>query len=514
MSIFTKLTLLVLMIGIVFKLTLTSNGNFLFNMDNARDMVDVREMVVLGKPRLIGPTSAIEGLFTGPAWYYLLAIPFFLSGGDPYAPIILQITLWVIGGFFLLKIVSLWNKLLILPIGFLWIASYYVNLATSYAFNPNPVTLLTPLFIFFLYKFFETKKFIYSAVVFFLGGLFFNFEMNFGFFIPPIIFFSVLFLDRKLLKVKTIWLGSTFFILSLLPQLIFEIRHNFFMSSSVINFLKNSQTGPFDIFARLQSLVGSFFGVFLATLMNHRTLSLILILLFIPIITKIIKQKSFDKIALISFLYIFIPFLGYLFLPVTINTWHLGGPATASIILIGFLLKKLWEYNLIGKAITLVLYIIIFWYSVFSIGKFFFYDRFIVNADPSLYKSQISVIDYIYKQANGENFKVYVYMPSIIDYPYQYLFWWYGNKKYGYIPYEYAYAPNKPEYVSNKQSFSLSKDKSLGSKDNYKGLVFLIKEPNRGANFKSGWEADYRFMQLISSEKLGNIDVEVRREIP
>ncbi len=500
-----KLILIILFIGVLFKLALTGSGSFLFNMDNARDLVDVREMVVLQKLRLIGPTSAIEGLFNGPAWYYLLAVPIILSNGDPYSTIVLQIVLWAVGGFFLLKIVSKWNKLLILSIGFLWVASDYINLATSYAFNPNPLTLLSPLFIYLLYKYLETSKLFFISSAFFLGGLFFNFEMNFGIFIPAIIFTTIFILNKQLLKTKSFWIGSLFFIACLLPQLMFELRHNFFMANSVINFLRNSETPFFNIFIRFQSLTDSFFSVFSATLMNHRTLSFLILLLFIPILTNLIKQKQMDKIALISLIYIFLPFFLYLFLPVTVNAWHLGGPASAAIILIGFLFKKLWEYNLVGKAISLTLSIMIFWYAIFGIGKFIFQDRFTANLDPSLYKNEIAAIDYVYKYAKGENFKVFVFMPSIIDYPYQYLFWWYGKKEYGYIPYEYAYAPNKPQYISNKDKFE-------GSKENYKGLVFLIKEPNRGFNYKSGWEADYRFMELIAQNKVGNLEIEVRKE--
>ena len=70
---------------------------------------------------------------------------------------------------------------------------------------------------------------------------------------------------------------------------------------------------------------------------------------------------------------------------------------------------------------------------------------------------------------------------------------------------EYAYAPGKPAYISNKDKFE-------GSKDKYNGLVFLIKEPNRGYNWRSGWEASYKSMELLSSEKLGSIEIEIRRE--
>src|SRR3989344_9028795 len=80
------LIIALLIFGIFYKLHWTSGGNFIFNMDNARDMVDVREMVVLDKLRLIGPTSGVEGFFNGPGWYYLLAIPFIFSKSKPIWP--------------------------------------------------------------------------------------------------------------------------------------------------------------------------------------------------------------------------------------------------------------------------------------------------------------------------------------------------------------------------------------------------------------------------------------------
>ena len=60
----------------------------------------------------------------------------------------MEIGLWVVGGFFLLKLVAKWNWWLIFPVGALLVAADYIVLTNLYAFNPNPVTLLTPLFIF------------------------------------------------------------------------------------------------------------------------------------------------------------------------------------------------------------------------------------------------------------------------------------------------------------------------------------------------------------------------------
>jgi len=491
----TKIILLILLVGILYRLALTADGNFLFNMDNARDMVDVREMVVLHKLRLIGPTSAIEGLFNGPFWYYLLAVPFILSGGNPYASIIMEIALWAIGGFFLLKLVARWSKWLILPTGALWVSSNYIVLTNLYAFNPNPVTLLSPLFIYLLVEYLQKGKASYIILTFLLAGLFFNFEMNFGIFTPLIILLSLILTgNSKFFKRKSFWIGASVFVLTLMPQVIFDLKHKFIMSQAILRHLSENGGGALNIVKRIHSISESFLNTFSATLMNHKSLALIILILAIPALLK----KGKDIVVSVSMIFIAVPFLGYLILPVTVNPWHLGGEMAASLILIGFLLKKL-------KFISLILSFLIIWFSLSNIINFFANDFGKTNLDPSLYKNEIAAIDYVYTKAQGQNFKVYTFMPSVYDYPYQYLFWWYGQKKYGYTPLEYAYAPNKPPYIP-------SQDKFQGIKKNLSGLVFLIKEPNRGYNWKSGWEADYRFMELLSSEKLGVIDIEIRRE--
>lgn len=504
----TKQIIIILIIGIIYRLFLTGDGNFLFNMDNARDMVDVREMVVLHKLRLSGPTSAIEGLFNGPGWYYLLAIPFILSGGDPYGSIVMEIVLWAIGGFFLLKLVQRWGNWLVFPVGALWVAADYIVLTNRYAFNPNPVTLLTPLFIYLLVKFIENGKAAFVISVWFLAGLFFNFEMNFGVFTPFIILISIFAAKKfKLAKSKYFWVGVLTFILTLIPQLLFDLKHQFIMSKSVTNFLSQSH-GGFNLLNRIIGISQSFYNTFVPTLANHKNLAMIILLFAIPVAIRLFKLKDKkDLAAAVALIYVAIPFLGYLILPVAVNPWHLGGPMAASIILIAFVLKELLDFGPLGKIVSVSIAFLIILSGAANLLKFFTTDLGKSNLDPSLYKNEISAIDYVYKKANGQNFKVYTYLPSVYDYPYQYLIWWYGQKKYGYIPGEYVYSPNKPPYIP-------SQDKFQGRKDNFSGLVFLIKEPDRNYT-RSGWEGDFiKFnWETIGKQMVGPIEVEIRKEL-
>lgn len=498
-----KIISIILIIGVIYRLLLTHDGNFLFNMDNGRDFVDVREMVELRKLRLTGPTSAIEGLYNGPIWYYLLAVPYIISGGNPYSAILMEIVLWVIGGFFLLKLVKDFNKWLILPIGLIWVASDYIVLTNRYSFNPNPVTLLTPVFIYGLMQYLKGKKF-WIILTWFLAGAFFNFEMNFGIFIPVIIFIGLLFINKKLFKDKLFWIGFIVFILTLLPQLFFDLKHQFIMSKSVLRFLSEGKGGVFNPLGRFAIIGDKFFNTFEATLMNHKVLSKIIILLSLPIFIKYLTSGKKNIIVLISLTYVIIPFLGYLLIPVAVNPWHLGGAMAASLILIGFLFSGLWRINFLGKLFSVCLSIVLIFYALSNILDYFIKDRFQPNMDPSLYKNEIAAIDFVYKYAKGQNFKVYTYLPSVYDYPYQYLIWWYGRKNYGYVPGEYVYSPNKPIYIPGQEKFQ-------GTKSNFSNLVFLIKEPDRNYT-RAGWEGAFIKLESIEKKMVGSIEIEVRRE--
>src|SRR3989338_1797436 len=417
----TLLIVIILITGVLFRLALTANGNFLFHMDSARDMVDVREMVILKKIRLIGPTSAIDGLFSGPAWYYLLSVPFILSGGDPYAAILMQIILWAIGGFFLLKLVSSWGKWLIVPIGFIWIASNHIVLTSFYAFNPTPVMLLSPLFIYLLFKYLENGRAIYGIFTWFLAGLFFNFEMNFGVFTPIIIGSLVWTKNINLVKQKAFWMGFVLFILALMPQIIFDLKHQFIMSKAILRHLAENSNANINFPVRFQGTIESFYNTFLPTLFNSKLLTGIILVLFIPIIYRFFKNGTKEIAVLISIIFIFVPFLGYLILPVSINPWHLGGEMAVLLVLIAFLLKKLMDGGKLDKTVSLIISIMIIFFGLSNIVNFFINDFKKTNEDPSLYRNEIAAIDYVYQKAGDRNFKVYDYLPSIIDYPYQYL---------------------------------------------------------------------------------------------
>ncbi len=499
--------LLLLILGVVYRLIITANGNFLFNMDNARDMVDVREMVILKHLRLTGPNSAITGLYNGPGWYYILAVPFLLTVGNPYAEVLMMIFLWFIGGIFLILLVKRFDIWAQIFATLCWILSNYIVLTTLYAFNPNPLVFLTPVFIFCLEKYILTNSLVYSLLVFLIAGLLFNLEMNFGVFIPVIILSSILLSGRKnLIKKRQFILGVLVFMASLLPQFLFDLKHHFVMTNSVIQFLESSYGSgeSFNPLSRLLLNWDKLIGVLNATFFNLNNLTYGFITTVVVVfIYELKKRKKLEPVIIISFLYILLPFLGYVVLPVSVNPWHLGGVIVAMVIIVSYALSMLGKINLFTRLIMIVLLVGAFWGMRVNLNDFF-HDLGKHSTDPSVFANELAAVDYVYQYANGKNFRVYNYLPSVYDYPYQYIFWWRGLKKYGYTPKEYAYLPNKPAYISGKELLN------TGSNPGDSGLIFLIKEPNN-PKLKDLWENSFKHLELISATKVGPLEVEVRR---
>ena len=500
--------LIILLLGVVFRLILSSNGNFIFNMDNARDMVDVREMVTSGKLRLIGPTSAIAGFYNGPSWYFLLAIPFFISGGDPYASILMEIALWAIGGFFLLKLVSKWGSPAVVLVGSIWIASNFILLASQYAFNPNPIIFLTPVLIYLLDRFLQKEEVWISILLWLLAGMFLHFEMAAGIFMPLMIIAATFLLNRKLFKIRSFWIGVIFYVLTLLPQIFFDLKHNFIMTKSILTFLSEAEgkgqvINPLN---RFRLIATSFYDTILPTFMNFEVFAKGAILLFFVTWFLQLKKglKKIDRLFLLSSLLIIISFLGFVILPITVNRWHLDAVVVSSVLVAGFLLKTLLDSGRFGKVVGYLSLVSLILFSLHNI-KNYLNDLKLPNMDPANFQNEKASIDYVYGKAEGKNFKVYTYLPSVYDYPYQYLFWWRGLKKYGYVPEDYSYAPGKPQYISGKEKLL------PGFNPPSSGLVFLIKQPDQEGR-RHLWENTFKGMDLISQEKIGPNIIEIRKE--
>jgi hypothetical protein len=155
--------------------------------------------------------------------------------------------------------------------------------------------------------------------------------------------------------------------------------------------------------------------------------------------------------------------------------------------------------NKLVKAVSLLILVYVLFASVRVHSTFIDLPGKRISGDPSNFRNELTAINLIYEKAGGQAFKVYDYIPSVLDYPYQYLFWWYGAKNYGYHPQNITYLDNVPEYIANNDVFFTKR--LAESKD---PRIFLLIEPdNEMPERRAAWLGNFSKYCTISSQKFG-----------
>jgi len=265
-------------------------------------------------------------------------------------------------------------------------------------------------------------------------------------------------------------IGVCLFLITFLPQVAFDVRHDFLMSRSALSLISGSERGLFvdgEKTGYLSLIIGhvdSLYRNFRSSFINDGFAGYIPNLFIVAILASTLLAVKKNKIFLkkeSEFILFIVKLLSIIFLltfayPFPLRYWFLTGFQSFYLIIIGLLLSKIW-INRFGKFITIALFIILVFYSWQRIDALYFNPPNDGGAEKI--KGKISAIDYIYKDSNGKSFGLLVFTPAVYTYAYDYLVWWYGQKKYGYIPNE---------------------DK--------KGIVYLLIEPDRSKPWSyKGW---------------------------
>ena len=203
------------------------HGSFAFTYDVGRDLLAVRDLVYQHKITLIGPTSGQGGFFYGPWWYWVLAIPFFLSGGNPTLIsifIALTGTASVLLSYWWGKDILDKNSGLFLA-GLFAVVPFFIS-STTQIWNPNLLillTLITLVFLFHINKINSAKLVIFG----FLTTLLIELELVFGSVFMIGLLFSLLLWQRKTFFSRKIFLILAGGLVVEAPRVLIELRHNF-----------------------------------------------------------------------------------------------------------------------------------------------------------------------------------------------------------------------------------------------------------------------------------------------
>jgi len=456
-----------LLLSIPNRLIGTANGLFAFTYDQGRDLLEVSKIVWNHNFTLIGPTTGLAGIFYGPWWYYFLTPIFILTGGDAqqiaYIFSFIGITTIVALYFFLKKITGNFYLAFLLAV--------VASISRTWMFGPtliwNP-TLTPLLMIAFLYTAFiiiENKDVKHFFVLGMLTGLIQDTSAAFGsymvlFLIMQPILFKKVFLDRRFIASVL----GLFLVFS--PKIFFELRNNFLMSKSLLNFILSAKisSDKLSFLERLGDRLNSFIELAASAFARDNIwvlivgFSVLLMLFTIALKNKKVRNNLTSNIyfkfllALILFSFVF-----FVIYPNSIWGYYLAGLPVVMITVIALIFKYFISIKSLKKPAIIFLLLIIFAHLDRNMLPPY---NVIWEGDGSTYKNPKAVVDYIVAEKPNE-YSLHAYTSSGFDYPIDYLIAL--NAKKGLI--------KPPE-------------------DNQKTMYLIIRDVQSKEYLKTGWYGD------------------------
>lgn len=416
------------------------NGNYLFLLDQGRDYLAVREIAVNHNFTLIGSEvgggmAGIRGVFHGPVYFYLLSIPFVIFNGDPWGGIVLMFLfgmLTIFAAFLFGK--KVFNSTFFGFILALLVAASPPLIAQSrFVWNPHPSSFFILVAFYFIYLLTEKKKKYFFLSAFFTGFIY-NFDVALS--VPlsiTLTLYAIYLLKVSKIKYYLSLVGG--FILAYLPFLLFEIRHKFGATSGIMNYLffQKDKESPI-VYNQSNAFILNFFDTFPKQSFFPETL--ILIVLVLTLLFFIIEEKD-KRLKYFSLFLIFLSGITFFILSFLRN--HVF---PYYLIHLNFVYISLFCYILFNsvKSKARNLQIIFFGLLILFLFEAVLHAQVTFRKDLRDYggmakvKGKIDAIDYVYQDAGGEKFGLLIFSPPVYTYPYDYLIWWYGGKKYRFLP--------------------------------------------------------------------------------
>lgn len=409
--------------------------NIHFGYDQARDAFVAKE-VMIGDFKIIGPPTLLQDVFHGPLFYYLFGPLYIFSKGSPELVSAFLRTYNAFGIFLVFLIArNIFNEKVAIIAAFLFAVSFEQTQYALFLGHPSLAVIAVLLFYLGLSLLFfrKDKKGIPLALLGLGLSIQFHFTMIY-LFLPMLTLFVLLRKRLPSFDTKTIFISFLVFICATLTFLIAELKFNFRTTRALLAFAAEKfSSGPGS--TNVANLVYISQRFIRDNIISHRAMiPIILVVLLIVFVKLLLDKREKEKIIfLVAWLVTgLIPYLSdYSSLPI----YYYGiGASISLIIIVSFLIYGVFERSkLFGISMVLIVFIS-------NIGL-------ITRTNPKgtipeinvqekmLLSDEKRVIDYIYQQAGGEQFSVNALtIPFNINTTWSYLFEWYGQQRYGYLP--------------------------------------------------------------------------------
>lgn len=242
-------------------------SHLFFGPEQGRDFLVIRDVVYEKNVTLLGPKTDLSGVFHGPLYYYLTAIPFALSRGNP---LVVAATLTLIQALTVFLAYAAGKEITgKREVGMIAAVLFTVSYgAIVYSRWLTQVPLAIPfsfLFLWHLFRFLNGKPhaLIWTAVS---AGLLGQVQFIYFLFVPIFLIYVIVRFRKQFLRTPgpiIFWSIVSYVLVGWGTYLAFDLRHQFLITKSILNGFTSGQHTAFSfepiiLFFRW---VGIFIGV-------------------------------------------------------------------------------------------------------------------------------------------------------------------------------------------------------------------------------------------------------------
>ena len=474
--------------------------NVYFSYDQARDFFFASD-ILNGDIRLIGPPSAAsDKLFPGPLFLYIYAFIQFLFGKNPEIYSIF-FRLYNALGIFLVYVIGakLFNK----KVGVLSASLYAVSYEQSQytlLMSHQPLAVLSVLFMYLGLAMLLFEKKVKGLIIAALGlGLSIQFHYVYIFIIPSVL--ALIYLLRKQipkLTPKYILKAVFLFLVCLLTYIISELKFNFRFITTLFLSSTNSRLHLNEAFYVTNRFI---YDSFLADYKYTIYILILILAIFVYVIFKT-KLKKGGLFLLLWFVGGILPSL----ISGTKGYYYSASASVSLLILFSTIVVIVYRSH---KVLACVLFLAVLFNNYLLIinqnqkGP----NLEIVIQPGMLLPEEKKALDYIYQNANQKPFTVNALtVPLNINTTWSYLFEWYGEENYDYLP---IWSVKPAEGFPGNLAYESSRSK-------HPDTLFVIIEPQNGireVDKNKFFAEESYFTKIVEEKEFGTITIQKREKI-
>ncbi|KKQ31588.1 MAG: hypothetical protein US68_C0002G0015 [Candidatus Shapirobacteria bacterium GW2011_GWE1_38_10] len=368
--------------------------------DQGRDVVIVRDFLKNGNLFFIGPQTSIGNMYLGPFYYYLIAPALLLANFNPVGPAIFVALLSVATAYLIFYVSKKWfNPTTAYVATFLYAISPTAIKFANFSWNPNIMPFFALLFIYMMTE----KRYLWASLAF---AMCLNSHYLALILLPVAALIWIK--DYSKASIKPTLLAIGIFLLSLTPQLLFDIKHQGQNINALSTFfVKRETTVNLKVYKSLP-VIPELFNQINTSLLAGKNITfgiIVSIVLFLGLVYLYLKHRHQKYVYCL--LWYFFGLVGLGLYKQHIYDHYFGFLFPVLFMLMGYLISKL------PKLFALPLFISL---TIFSLLQ----NPFRWQPNSQL-KTTTEIVDLIISNSHNQDFNFALLAKQNYDPPYRYI---------------------------------------------------------------------------------------------